>query len=229
MKRRARVLGVAGLLGLASLYAGARLVTTRLAPPRHSVTGRQIAGIATDAAWLDRSAREEEEAPDLALALVGISPGMSVADVGAGSGYMTMRIARLVGPLGRVYANDIQPGLLRIIQKKAEAQGLSNVAIVQGTETDAHLPDSAVDLALLVDVYHELRYPGVMLQSIRRSLKEGGRLVLVEYRTEDPGIPIADTHRLSIAGARAEIEPEGFSFDRVISGLPRQHILVFRK
>ena len=225
--RRLRFVVVACLLGLAAFYAGTHLVTTRPAPPRHPLTGRQIAGIATDTNWLDRATREQEEAPEQALQLIGIHPGMVVADVGAGSGYMTTRLAGLVGPTGKVYANDLQPGMLQVIQDKARTEHLSNVEIVQGTETDARLPDNALDLALLVDVYHELWHPQEMLRSIRRSLKPNGELVLVEYRKEDPSIPIADTHRMSVADARTEVQAEGFTFDRLVPGLPRQHIIVF--
>ena len=227
--RRLRFVVVACLLGLAGFYAGTHLVTTRPAPPRHPLTGRQIAGIATDTNWLDRATREQEEAPEQALHLIGIQPGMVVADVGAGTGYMTTRLAGLVGSTGKVYANDLQPGMLQIIQDKARTEHLSNVEIVQGTETDARLPDNALDLALLVDVYHELWHPQEMLRSIRRSLKPNGELVLVEYRKEDPSIPIADTHRMSLADVRTEAEAEGFTFDRLIPGLPRQHIIVFLK
>ena len=226
---RFRVLALACLLGLGAFYAGTRLVTSRPSPPVHPLTGRQIAGIATDAGWLDRVSREKEEAPEQALQLIGIQPGMIVADVGAGTGYMTVRLARLVGSSGKVYANDLQPRMLRIIQEKARHDGLSNVEAVQGTETDARLPDEAIDLALLVDVYHELWHPEEMLRSIHRALKPGGALILIEYRKEDPRIPIAETHRMSVRDARAEVEAEGFTFDRVIPDLPRQHIIVFRK
>jgi predicted methyltransferase len=228
-RRRLRFVVAACLLGLAAFYAGTHLVTTRPAPPVHPLTGRQIAGIATDTSWLDRATREREEAPEQALQLIGIQPGIVVADVGAGTGYMTTRLAGLVGPTGKVFANDLQPAMLQVIQAKARAQYLSNVEIVQGIETDARLPDNAIDLALLVDVYHEFRHPQEMLRSIRRSLKADGRLVLVEYRREDPSIPIADTHRMSVAEVRTEVQAEGFVFDRLVSGLPRQHIIVFRK
>jgi len=229
MKPRFRFYIVAALLGIASFYAGTHLFTTRLVPPVHPLTGRQIAGIATDASWLDRTAREQEEAPERALALLDIHSGMAVADIGAGSGYMTTRLSGLVGPTGKVYANDIQPGMLQIIRDKANAEHLSNIELVQGTETDAHLPADGIDLALLVDVYHELWHPQEMLRSIRRSLKPDGRLVLIEYRKEDPRIPIASTHRMSVADARVEVEAEGFAFYQVIEELPRQHIIVFRK
>jgi len=227
--RRARLLALAALLGLASLYIGTRAGGwLSPAPAVHPLTGRPIAGIATNASWMDRAEREQEEAPAEALALIGIRPGMVIADVGAGSGYMTMRMAPMVGPAGKVYANDIQPGLLRMLQDKARAAHLTNVEVVLGTETETRLPEHAIDLALLVDVYHEFRRPREMLQSISRSLKPGGELVLVEYRGEDPNVPIARTHRMSVADARTEVEAEGFTFERVVPGLPRQHIIIFR-
>jgi predicted methyltransferase len=228
-RERARFSVLVLVLGLAAFYAGIRLVSTRPAPGLHPLTGRQIAGVATDQRWLDRRTREQEEAPERALAMIGIRPGMVVADVGAGTGYMTVRLARLVGLSGRVYANDIQPAMLRAVEDKAKAEHLANIEVVGGTETDARLPANSLDLALLVDVYHELRHPQDMLRSLRRSLKADGRLVLMEYRQEDPDIPIAATHRMSAAGARAEVEGEGFAFERAIEDLPRQHILVFHR
>jgi predicted methyltransferase len=228
-ERTIRFLLIAVVLGLGAFYVGTQLAGTRPVPPRHPLTGRQIAGIATDASWLDRATREQEEAPAQALALIGIRPGMVVADVGAGSGYMTTRLAALVGPTGKVFATDIQPQMLRIIQGKAQAEHLTNIDLILGTDTDTNLPAASVDLALLVDVYHELWHPQEMLRSIRLALKDGGALVLVEYRKEDPTIPIAPTHRMSVADVRTEVEAEGFTFDRVIPELPRQHIIVFRK
>jgi predicted methyltransferase len=227
--QRVRFVAVGVVLAAASFYAGTYLVTRRAAPPVHPLTGRQIAGIATDATWLDRASREREEAPDQALQLIGIHAGMVVADVGAGTGYMTTRLAELVGPTGRVYANDLQAQMLRIVQDKTRAAGLSNVEIVQGTETDTRLPENAIDLALLVDVYHEMWHPQEMLRSIRRSLKPSGELVLVEYRKEDPTIPIADTHRMSVRDVRTEVQAEGFIFERLVPGLPRQHVIIFRR
>lgn len=227
--KRARFFLLVVLLGLASLYVGLRVPRVAPTPAVHPLTGRQIAGVATDARWLDRTERQQEEAPEQALALIGLRPGMVVADVGAGSGYMTTRIARIVGPGGKVYANDIQPAMLRIVQAKTQAEHLANVEVVLGSDVDARLPENAIDLALLVDVYHEFQHPQEMLRSIRRSLKTGGQLVLVEYRKEDPSIPIAPTHRMSIADVRTEVEAEGFTFDRVVPGLPRQHIIIFRK
>ena len=226
--RRTWFVALAVLLGLAAFAAALRFVLT---PPaaHHPLTGRQIAGIATSARWMERAEREAEEQPDRALDLIGIAPGMIVADVGAGSGYMTIRLAGRVGQAGRVYANDIQPGLLGTVRERAAAAHLSNVIVVLGTDTDARLPDGAIDLALLVDVYHEFQHPREMLRSIRHALKRTGRLALVEYRGEDPTIPIARTHRMTVADARIEVEAEGFVFDRAIEELPRQHILLFRR
>ena len=227
--RRNLLLAAAALLGIASFYASVALTPSPPPARLHPLTGRPIAGIATDASWLDRASRQREEAPEEALTLIGLRPGMTVADVGAGSGYMTTRIARLVGPTGKVYAEDIQPAMLRIVQEKAKDGQLTNVVAVLGTDVDAMLPAGSIDLALLVDVYHEFQHPQEMLRSLRRSLKPDGRLVLVEYRKEDPTIPIAPTHRMSVADAKAEVEAEGFTLDRVVAGLPRQHIIVFRR
>lgn len=227
--KRARFLTLAALLGAVSLYVGLRVGFERRTVTIHPLSGRPIAGIATDATWMDRGSREQEEAPAKAVALLDLHPGMVVADIGAGSGYMTLRIAPLVGPTGKVYAEDIQPALLRLLQQKMQAAGVSNIEIVLGSGTDSKLPENAVDLAVLVDVYHEFQHPQEMLRSIRRALKSGGRLVLVEYRKEDASLPIAFTHRMSVSETRTEIEAEGFVFDHVSEELPRQHVIVFRK
>ncbi|HET9831617.1 MAG TPA: methyltransferase domain-containing protein [Vicinamibacterales bacterium] len=178
--KRTRFVALAALLAAASLYAGVRIGS---APPGrlvHPLTGRPIAGIATDATWMERASREAEESPDRALSVIGVRRGMTVADIGAGSGYMTLRIAPLVGATGKVYATDIQPALLRLLQQKLGEAHVSNVEVVLGSETDTGLPDNSIDIALLVDVYHEFQHPKEMLRSIRRSMKFGGQLVLVE-------------------------------------------------
>jgi SAM-dependent methyltransferase len=226
--RWTRLLPLVVVLGLFAFLAGRSFVGKASVHSTHPLTGRRIAGIATDPRWMDRSSREKEEQPDRALDLIGVVPGMIVADVGAGSGYMTTRLAQRVGPSGKVYANDVQPALLEILRDKAQRDGLTNIEVVLGTEEDARLPDHAIDLVLLVDVYHEFSQPQKMLQSIRRSLKPGGELVLMEYRKEDPSIPISDEHRLGVTEALTEVQAEGFTFDRLIPGLPRQHIIVFR-
>lgn len=179
--------------------------------------------------WLDRSERESEEHPDQALDAIGIKPGMIVADVGAGTGYITLRLARRVGPSGRVYANDIQPEMLRMLRQNAAKAGLHNIETVLGSESDPKLPENALDLILLVDVYHEFSQPQKMLEKMRVELKPDGRLVLLEYRKEDPSIPIKPEHKMSVAEVRTETEAEGFHLAQVLETLPRQHILILTK
>jgi predicted methyltransferase len=200
-------------------------------PLRHPATGRVIAPVmgAAGAAWLERSERESEERPSLAVRLLRLKPGQTVADIGAGSGYYTELLARAVGPSGRVYATDIQPEMIRLLEQRIQRKRLAHAQAVLASETDPRLPPESLDLALLVDVYHELARPQQMLRRLRESLKPGGRLVLIEFRKEDPSVPIREEHKMSIAEARAEVEPEGFVFDRVLNDLPWQHILIFRK
>jgi SAM-dependent methyltransferase len=224
-----RFLPVLAVAGAASFFIGTRFVVTRPPPVVHPLTGRVIPGIATDAAWLDRTERRGEEAPNRALAVLGIRPGMTVADVGAGTGYLTIPIATMVGPAGKVYANDIQPAMLGLIEAKARQQQLGNVETVRGAEDDARLPSDAIDLVLLADVYHELRQPQPMLAGIRRALRANGRLALIEYRKEDTSLPIVPTHRMSVTDIRTEIEPAGFTFEKLDESLPRQHIVIFQK
>ena len=149
--------------------------------------------------------------------------------MGAGAGYMTWRLAERVGPAGKVYANDIQPKMLELLRKNMADRKLANVETVLGELDDPKLPRGAVDLILLVDVYHEFSAPQKMLRHMRESLKPDGRLVLLEYRAEDPNVPIRPEHKMTIAQVKAELEPEGFRFERSLETLPRQHILIFRK
>ncbi len=207
------------------------LILLLLAQATHPLTGRQIAPVmsADGAGWLDRPEREAEEAPDQALDALGIRAGMVVADVGAGTGYMSLRMARRVGPTGKVYANDLQPEMLQKLHAKSQREKLSNVETVQGTESDPKLPPNTMDLVLLVDVYHEFSQPQAMLDKIRESLKPDGRLVLLEYRKEDPKVPIRPEHKMSVAEVKTEVEAEGYKLDQVIEKLPRQHIIIFRR
>ena len=197
----------------------------------HPLTGRRIAPVmgVGGAGWLERNEREQEEHPDQALDALDLKPGMVVADVGAGTGFMSLRIARRVGPAGKVYAEDVQPEMLTMLRKNAAKAKLNNVETVLGTETDPKLPRDSLDLILLVDVYHEFSQPQKMLRRMRESLKFDGRLVLLEYRKEDPTIPIRPEHKMSVQEVKTELEAEGFKLARVIETLPRQHILILTK
>ena len=207
----------------ASLFAGQS--------GQHPVTGRQIAGVmgVQGADWLNRPEREKEENPEGALDALKIRPGMVVADVGAGTGYMSVRLAKRVGPTGKVYANDLQPEMLQRLRANAEKAGLTNIETVQGEESDPKLPPGRMDLVLLVDVYHEFSKPREMIDKIRESLKPDGRLVLLEYRKEDPNVPIREEHKMTVAEVKAELEPQGLVLSKVIETLPRQHILILTK
>lgn len=197
----------------------------------HPLSGRRFAGVMgyQGAPWLEREERVEEEQPDVALAALKLPVGATVADVGAGSGYMTERMARIVGPSGKVYASDIQPQMLAILQRRMASVGLTNVELVLGTVDDPKLPANAIDLILMVDVYHEFQQPQRMLRRMHDALKTDGRLVLLEYRKEDPSIPILPDHKMSVAEAKLEVEAEGFTLSKVEGMLPRQHILIFTK
>lgn len=193
--------------------------------------GREIAQVMGHLAaeWLDRPEREQEEKPALLMDAIGLKPGMVVADVGAGSGYFTFRMASHVGKTGKVLAVDIQPEMLEILRKRSLEKGVNNVAPILGTITDPRLPAGAVDLILLVDVYHEFSHPWEMTRAMVRSLKPGGRLVLVEYRMEDPTVPIKRVHKMSEAQVRREMAVHPIRWLSTKRILPRQHILIFQK
>jgi len=201
------------------------------AQAEHPVTGRRIAPVMGMGGvdWLERSERELEEMPDTALDAIGIRTGMVVADVGAGVGYFSIKMAKRVGPDGKVFANDVQPEMLSLLRERAAKAKVRNIETVLGTEADPKLPKNALDLILMVDVYHELSQPQSMLRKLRAALKPDGRLVLLEYRKEDPRIPIRPEHKMSVEEAKTELAAEGFQLDKQIEDLPRQHILVFRK
>lgn len=200
-------------------------------PAQHPLTGRKYANAmgAAGADWLVRPERAREEHPDQALDLLGIGTGWTVADIGAGNGYMTWRLAERVGPTGKVFANDLQPEMLEMLRKNMQHRQLKNVETVLGAADDPKLPPNSLDLVLLVDVYHEFSEPRKMLRRIREALKADGRLVLLEYRAEDEAVPIRPEHKMSMNMVRAEVEPEGYRMERVLENLPRQHILIFRK
>ena len=223
MVGRSKLVAVAVACGVAVAAIGA-------AQARHPVSGRRIAGVMghQGAAWLERAEREREEAPSKAIAALNIREGQVIADIGAGSGYYSALLSRAVGATGRIYATDIQPEMLTLLKQRIDREALTNVELVLGTETETRLPDNSIDLALMVDVYHELAQPQAFLKSVRRALKKDGRLVLIEFRKEDPRVPIREEHKMTVKEARLELEAEGFIFDRVIDVLPWQHILIFR-
>jgi ubiquinone/menaquinone biosynthesis C-methylase UbiE len=197
----------------------------------HPLSGRRFADVmdASGASWLDRPEREIEEAPDEALNIIGVKKNTTVADIGAGSGYMTVKLSKKVGPGGVVYAVDIQQRMLDLLDARLKSAKLTNVKPVLSAVDDPRLPAASLDLALMVDVYHEFSQPQAMLQRLHEALKPGARMVLLEYRKEDPSIPIRPEHKMSVDEAKKEIEPEGFKLTRVDDELPRQHILIFTR
>jgi len=197
---------------------------------RHPVSGRIFAPVmgVGGAGWLERPEREDEEAPSKALDALELKPGMVVADIGAGSGYYSSRIARRVGPTGRVYATDIQPGMIEILDRRIKSEGVTNITTVLGGMDDPRLPPASIDLAIMVDVYHELQQPQIFLQRLKETFKPNGRLVLLEFRKEDPKVPILEVHKMSVAEVKQEMEAEGFVLDKVIDVLPWQHIIVLK-
>jgi ubiquinone/menaquinone biosynthesis C-methylase UbiE len=192
-------------------------------------TKRQPAPVmsAAGADWLTRPERIQEEEPDRMLAALEIKKGSVVADVGAGVGYHVWRLAELVGPTGKVFAEDIQEDMLRLLSKNIKDRKLQNVDIVLGTPTDPKLPERSLDLVLMVDVYHEFSDPIAMMRRIQAALKPDGRVVLVEFRKEDPNVPIQPLHKMSVQDVRSELEPLGFKFQSTIEFLPWQHVISF--
>jgi SAM-dependent methyltransferase len=192
--------------------------------------GREIAGVMgwQGAAWLEREEREREERTDLLLADLALAPGLQVADVGAGTGYMARRMAPLVAP-GAVFAVDVQPEMVALLREMVARSRLANVRPVLGTDRATGLQPASIDLALLVDVYHELAYPYEVMASIVDALRPGGRVVLVEYRAEDPRVPIKPLHKMSEAQVRREMALHPLLHERTGTSLPWQHVLVFRK
>jgi len=238
--RLCRVAGVLVTVGLLIVGCNARS-----APPAHEgytshrpspdgtgrvYMGREIAQVMSHlgAPWLDRPERMDEERPDLLLAGLGLAPDDVVVDFGAGSGYLTVALARTI-PDGRVLAVDIQPEMLDLVRSKAGALGLGNVETVLATPTDPRLPEGAVDLVLMVDVYHELLWPVETMAGVVRSLAPRGRVVLVEYRADDPDVPIKPLHTMTEQQARREMEAAGLAFIENLDVLPRQHVMFFRR
>ena len=197
----------------------------------HPVTKRRIAQVMGPggADWLVRPERQEEEHPDQALDALKIAKGSTVADIGAGVGYFTWRLAERVGPEGIVYGEDIQQSMLDQLARNMKDRHITNVRPVLGDIDNPKLPKDSLDLIILVDVYHEFSEPIKMVDRMRESLKPGGRLVLLEYRAEDPNVPIRPEHKMTLKQVRAELEPQGLHFDQSIESLPQQHLIIFRR
>jgi ubiquinone/menaquinone biosynthesis C-methylase UbiE len=193
--------------------------------------GRRIAEVMSweGVDWLFRETRIDEEQPEAMLNALKIPRGATVADVGAGAGYHSIRLARRVGPRGTVLATDIQPEMLGMLRSNARSAGVTNIKPIRSTQTDPKLPEAKVDLILMVDVYHECTDPEATLRGLRRALKSDGRLVLVEFRGEDPEVPIKPEHKMTLEQVRREVQPQGFVFKESLEFLPWQHVIVFEK
>ncbi len=192
--------------------------------------GREIAAVMgfEGAPWLERPGRASEERPDLLVEELHLQTGMTVADIGAGSGYLSRRLAPIVGS-GRVFAVDVQPQMVALLTELSQRPEYKNLVPILGHTDDVKLPPASTDLAVLVDVYHELAYPNEVMRSLIRALKPGGRVVLVEYRGEDPAVPIKPLHKMSEAQIRREMRVLPLTWERTSERLPMQHIVVFRK
>ena len=236
MKSRAFSYAVLSLFAAASVFAESPDYTYRADHDPDGIgkfyAGREIAHVMGHQAadWLERPERQEEERTDLLLQLLPLHHGDSAADIGAGTGYMSWRMAEKVGAKGRVFCVDIQQEMLDLLARNMNARHTTNFEAILGSITDARLPASSTDLVLMVDVYHEFDHPYEMMQSIIRGLKPGGRIAWVEYRKEDPNVPIKKLHEMTEAQARKEaaLLPE-LEWVESIEKLPRQHIFILRK
>jgi ubiquinone/menaquinone biosynthesis C-methylase UbiE len=224
--------GLVGLCLIESVWAQ-RVETPRetIPPASTHYKGRRIADTMhyRGAPWLIRESREREERCSLMLGQLGVKRGQTVGDLGCGNGYYSLQLAKLVGPQGKVLAVDIQPEMLEQLQQRAKEQKLENIRPIQGQVHDPRLPEGQLDLILLVDVYHEFSHPEQMLQAMRRALAPGGLVALLEYREEDPNVPIKPLHKMSKQQILKEFLPNGFKLVKEFDGLPWQHMMFFGK
>lgn len=192
---------------------------------------REISGVMgwQGASWLERDKREREERTDLLLEALALQPGMVVADIGAGTGYLSRRMAPLVIPGGKIIALDLQPEMVNFLKTGVKRSGLSQIEVRLGTVDDIKLPKNSIDMAIMVDVYHELAYPYEVMNSIMQALKPRGRIVFVEYKAEDARVPIKPLHKMSEAQIKREAGIFALDWERTVSTLPWQHVVVFRK
>ncbi len=200
-------------------------------PPLTEYMGRTIAPYMRChcASWLTREERKREEHCRTMLKALAIKPGQAICDMGCGNGFYTFKLAKLAGKTGRVLAVDIQPEMLRMLEARAKKQAIKNVELIQGSVIDPKLPEGELDLILLVDVYHEFSYPEQMLRAMRKALKSDGRLVLVEFRLEDPNVPIKLEHKMSKEQVKKELLPNGYKLVEEFDKLPWQHVMFFQR
>lgn len=244
MKRSYRIAGLLTALILNLLVSQLGLGTQAEPPGRYRMgtpadpggsgkfyMGREISLVMghQGAGWLERPEREKEEQPKKLLKLLDVKPGTVVADIGAGSGYHSLRMAKAVGAKGKVLAVDIQKEMLDIIRKRMKKNKVENIEPILGTETDPKLPADGVDLILMVDVYHEFSFPYEMTEALAKALKPGGRLVFVEFRREDEKVPILLAHKMTEKQVLAEMGPHPLKHAKTIESLPWQHVIIFEK
>lgn len=192
--------------------------------------GREIAHMMGSAGipWLDRDERQDEENTNLAISKIEISPSAIIADIGAGTGYYSFKLATKV-PQGKVYAVEVQDEMIKQLNERKEKLHINNIEVVKGNAMSPGLPDNSIDLAVMVDVYHELAYPREMLQSIKKALKKNGKILLIEFRGEDPSIPIKKLHKTTVVQVNKEFAANGFSLYYKGDFLPIQHFLLYEK
>lgn len=192
--------------------------------------GREIARTMhwQGAPWLMRKLREEEEKTSEMINELKLKPGISVADIGSGNGYHTLMMAKIIGEKGQAYAVDIQPEMLIMLEERAKKAGMENIKLIENRFWDADLPEKSVDFVLMADVYHEFSHPQQMLSSIKKSLKENGVVCLLEFKSEDPKVPIKPEHKMSKAQVIKEMSSNGFVLSRSYDKLPWQHLLFFK-
>lgn len=203
----------------------------KTAKGRDYYMGRRIAPAMSHlgADWLIRAERDSEEDPSQMLSKLGLKPGMHVCDMGCGNGFYSLTLAEMVAPSGKVYAVDIQPQMLQLLSRRSAEAKIENIDMILGTVTDPKLPDEQIDLVLMVDVYHEFSHPEAMLAAIRKSLKPDGRIALVEFRGEDPSVPIKPEHKMSKKQILKEYLANGFKLQAEYDGLPWQHLMFIVK
>jgi ubiquinone/menaquinone biosynthesis C-methylase UbiE len=228
----------AGLLAclLIAAFAGAQ-EQRQLESPKDLITppalteykGRRIAQTMhyLGAEWLTRDEREQEERCSLMLTNLGVKRGMAICDMGCGNGFYTLQLAKMVGEKGHLYGVDIQPEMLKFLNERADKQGIKNVSPILGTFTNPRLPSGKIDLILCVDVYHEFSHPEQMLAAMREALSPEGLVVLVEFRAEDPKVPIKPEHKMTKEQLLKELPPNGFKLAKEFEGLPWQHMMFF--